>query len=438
MYVNVCDEFEVEIERLGVSGEGVGSWQGYTVFVDGALPTERVRVRLVERRRRFGRGQLLERLTSSPDRVEPVCPLFGRCGGCQLMHLKYSQQLVAKRQRVVDALERIGKFEGIEVADCVPSPSSLHYRNKIQLPVCENLELGLYARGSHDLVPIERCFIHCDLGERAFQAIAAIVKGAQLEKGFLRYALIKTALHTEQVLVVLVTRGEGQESLKTLARQMMEAVPEIKGVVQNVNRRPGNVILGEIYRTLAGHGSIEEEICGLTFKVSPASFFQVNPSQAQQLYQRAIECAALTGKEKVLDAYCGVGTLSLLMAQSAQEVLGVECVSEAINDAKENAEKNGISNVTFECAKAEEFIGTIDALDVALLNPPRKGCAPELLNRLLEVKPKRVIYISCDPATLARDLQILSSGGYQLDSVTPFDMFPQTAHVETLVTLTRA
>lgn len=423
------DLFEVEIERLGVSGEGVGQVDGYTLFVEGALPGERVRARLTERRKRYGRAEVVERLVSSPKRVEPVCPLFGRCGGCQLMHLKYEEQLVAKRQRVVDALERIGKCVGVVVEPCRPSPRSLHYRNKIQLPLCPGTSsLGLYARGSHAVVPIEQCFIHCALGERAFQVVAALLQGE------VRHVLIKTAVNTQQVLVGLITRGTLGE-LQNLSTRIFDALAEIKGVVGLENRRSDNVVVSGAFQTLAGAGAIEEVMGGLRFKVSPASFFQVNTAQAEQLYRRAVELAELQGSEVVLDAYCGVGTLSLFMARYAKAVLGVECVPAAIDDAQENAKQNGIDNATFTCAAAEAYIPTLQAVDVAVLNPPRKGCAGAVLDSLISLRPKTLIYISCDPATLARDLALLVAGGYTIDHVEPFDMFPQTAHVETLVRL---
>ena len=437
MDLSVGDEFDISVDRLGVSGEGVGQVDGYTVFVLGALPKERVRAKLVERRRRFGRAEVLEFLSRSPKRVESVCPLFGKCGGCQLMHLEYGEQLLAKRQRVVDALERIGKFSGVEVAACTESPSPLHYRNKIQLPVCSGKEmrLGLYARGTHDVVEIERCFIHCELGERAFQVVVDLLKGAQWEPGVLRHVLIKTAVNTNQVLVVLVTRESKVAGLTELANQMMAALDKIKGVVHHVNPRSDNVVLSGEFVTLVGEGAIEERLDGFVFKVSPASFFQVNTAQAERLYRRAVELAGLTGSEVVLDAYCGVGTLSLFFARKAKEVIGVECVLEAIADAKENAKKNGVVNVSFFCAKAEVFLEQMKAVDVALLNPPRKGCDPAVLEALIALKPKGIVYISCDPATLARDVALLCEGGYSLDCVEPFDMFPQTAHVETLVCL---
>lgn len=425
--MNIHDEIELTIDNLGINGEGVGKFNGFTVFVDGALPQERVVAQIHEKRTTFARAHMIKRLTSSPDRIKPICPLFGECGGCQIMHLDYSKQLSSKRQRIVDALQRIAKMDN-EVLPCLPSPKPLAYRNKIQLPMSASGQLGLYARNSHDLVPIDKCFIHCPLGERAFQVIKSLTLPNDL-----KHVLIKTAVHSAQVLVVLVT--ESNAPPLSLAQQIFEAMPEIKGVVQNINPSSGNTILSSHYRTLVGQDAIEETLCGLRFKVSPASFFQVNPEQAETLYQKVMELAKLSGTERVLDAYCGVGTLSLICAHNAQEVIGIESVPEAIADAQANALLNDIHTVRFICGKVEEEIHRIDAIDVALINPPRKGCERSFLQELIKKRPRRLLYISCDPATLARDLQFLTHHGYTLHSVQPFDMFPQTMHVECLALL---
>ncbi len=417
------------VQRLGIHGEGVASHEGFTIFVEGALPQERVKARLYDVRKNYGRARVLEFLETSPHRVRPPCPVFGRCGGCQIMHLDYSQQLETKRQRVIDALERIGKIKA-DVQPCVPSPSPFAYRNKIQLPY-QDFHLGLYAFNSHDLVEIEKCYIHCPLGEQAFSCIKAILKKSPIPH--LRHVLIKTAVHTDQVLVILVTDGDADVS--KLGQEIKASMGQIRGVVQNIREGLGNVILGKTYRVLAGEGSIFDTICGLTFKVSPASFFQVNPPQAENLYRKALEVCNLKRVETVLDAYCGVGTLSLLMAQKAKKVVGVESVPEAILDAQENGRLNQIENAEFTCALAEDFIGKLSEVDVAVLNPPRKGCEPSFLKNLMELQPKQIVYISCDPATLARDLAILQGGHYRIQTVQPFDMFPQTVHVETLVSL---
>lgn len=428
-------QITLKIKRLGIHGEGIGDYNGFTVFVDGALPDETVTASINEVRKNFARAKIVSYDQTSPHRVTPPCPVFGRCGGCQLMHLDYPQQLETKRQRVVDALERIGKIFNVPVGACVPSPDPLNYRNKIQLPVVldSTLRMGLYAFNSHDIVEIEKCYIHCPLGEKVFVQVKQILKANPDPS--LRHIIIKTAVHTNQVLVVLVTQGEGSPLLPTIAEKIMESVPEIKGVVQNINYTSGNVILGKTFRTLAGHSYIVDKICGMHFKVSPASFFQVNPAQAENLYQKALEFCALKGDETVLDAYCGVGTLSLILAPHAKQVIGVECVPDAISDAQDNAKRNKIHNANFTCAAAEDFIGTLSHIDVAVLNPPRKGCEPAFLEKLALLKPSRLIYVSCDPATLARDLAILREKGYQVEAVQPFDMFPQTIHVETVTLL---
>lgn len=427
--------FTLTIDRLGINGEGIGRLDGLTVFVEGALPGEQVDVRLYEKRKTYARAEIVKILNSSPNRTNAPCALYGKCGGCQLMHLQYEQQLIAKQQRVLDALIRIGKLDAIEVLPCIPSPAPLSYRNKIQLPSSSNatIKFGLYAHNSHDLVEIESCKIHCQLGDEVFQKVEKILKTYEISSDLLKTLLIKTAYFTNQVLVVLVTQESQHQKLTCAAEQILKEIPQVKGVVQNINPSSNNCVLGKTFRTLAGVGFIEEKLCDLYFKVSPASFFQVNPLQAQNLYEKALEFADLKGDERVLDAYCGVGTLSLILAKKAKEVIGVECVFDAVEDAKYNALRNGCTNAQFFCAMAEDFVKSLSNIDVALLNPPRKGCEKSFLEALSLLKPERIIYISCDPATLARDLSLLQQSGYEITYVQPFDMFPQTAHVETLV-----
>jgi 23S rRNA (uracil1939-C5)-methyltransferase len=421
---------ELTIEALGSGGEGVARLDGYTVFVEGALPGEVVRAQFYEKKRRYGRAKLLHVLQPAPNRQAPPCPHFGQCGGCQLMHLSYEAQLKAKRQRVEDALLRIGKLQGAIVRPCLPSPSPLAYRNKIQLPMGAGGRLGLYAAFSHTLIPIKSCKIHCPLGDRLFQEIAPLLKGYPI-----KHLLIKTAVHTGEALIILVTGERPDGALFALGRKIVGAIPEVKGVVHNYNPEAGNTVLGDSYETLAGQGAIEERLCGLFFNVSPASFFQVNPEQAEKIYEMVAELAELKGHEHLLDAYCGVGTLALILAGRVKQVTGIECVAAAIADAQENARKNNISNATFICAPAEEAIQKLTDVDVALVNPPRKGCEASFLEQLAILRPEKILYLSCDPATLARDLKLLVEKGYQVDVVQPFDMFPQTAHVETLVQL---
>lgn len=439
------ERIKLSIESLGSHGEGVGRLNGFTLFVDGALPGETVEVQVTERHQRYGKAEMLNIIEASPHRVAPSCQLFGTCGGCQLMHLSYKEQLKIKQQRVIDALQRIGKIKEIDVPVCVPSNQSLAYRNKIQLPVRQgkvDIAIGLYARSSHTLVEVETCPIHCSIGDSVYQSVSALVKLSDIQaydpktgEGELRHLLIKSAVHTGQVLVILVTHSDSTHLTGALAKKIMEQCPQVKGVVQNINSKNDNVILGAKYHLLAGAGYIQEALGDLLFKVSPASFFQVNAEQALKLYAKAVEFADLSGHETILDAYCGVGTMSLFFAKHAKNVLGVECVREAIVDAKENAALNGVKNVSFVCQSAESYIASLKAIDCVVLNPPRKGCDPVVLKELGRLRPKTIVYISCDPSTLARDLAQLISFGYHLTNIQPFDMFPQTAHVECVAKL---
>lgn len=423
------------IHNLGHNGEGIGSHEGYTVFVDGALLGEVVEARFFQCQKRFGRATLVSILKPSPSRVKPPCALFGKCGGCQIMHLDYPEQLRMKQQRVADELRKIGKITEVPVSPCIPSPSQLGYRNKIQLPVRregDSVRLGLYARNSHDLIDVETCQIHCKLGEQVYAQVSAIIKRHQID---LRHLLIKSAISTGEALVILVTHKENHPELKSVVQEILALCPSVKGIVQNINTGNDNVILGRKYVTLSGQGFVTEILGGIHFKISAASFFQVNPEQALQLYKKALQLADLTGAETILDAYCGVGTLSLFFAKHVKKVIGVESVAEAIEDAKGNAALNQIGNCSFVCAKAEEFVHSLSNIDLVLLNPPRKGCEQEFLKGVAALASKKLLYISCDPATLARDLAILKESGYQISVVQPFDMFPQTSHVESLVLL---
>lgn len=446
MKPEVGTQTDLLIERIGIYGEGIAHLDGLTVFVDGALPDETVTTRLTTVKKNYAKATLLSIKEPSPHRTTPPCPVFGRCGGCQLQHLEYEGQLAMKRQRVADALERIGGLHEITVEPCLPSPQQYSYRNKIQLPVSgsqHQLELGLYAKRSHDVIDIEGCPIHCSVGEQTFVTLRKLLLASNItpynprnHHGELRHILIKSGVNTDQVLVVFVTSGKASSSLQKLAEDLFEACPTIKGVVQNINKRHDNVILGPVYTPLVGERTITETLCGLTFKVSPASFFQVNPPQAENLYQKAVEFANLSPQETALDAYCGVGTLSLLIAQQCKQVIGVESVPQAIDDANENARHNSITNATFISAPMEKAIETLPPTDVVFLNPPRKGCDPQVIAGIAKRAPQKIVYISCDPATLARDIALLHN--YTVTTVQPVDMFPQTAHVETVALLVRS
>lgn len=446
--LHLKQKIDLTIEALGNNGEGIARWHSQLIFVEGALPGEVVECQISAIKHSYAQATLLNIRTPSPARIASICPLFGRCGGCQLMHLEYQEQLIFKQQLVVEAFRKTGKLLDVPISPCLPSPQAVHYRNKAQLPLSQSrggLKVGLYARNSHEIIEIENCSVQCELGEQVYKQVKLILEQSELsafdsssQQGIWRYLIIKTAINTQQVLVVLVTTPISaleKEALDQIAQKIIKNCPNVKGVVQNINGSCGNTILGDSFITLAGQSSVEERICGKLFKVSPASFFQINPRQAELLYAKAIEWAELSGKETVLDAYCGVGTLSLLLSPHAKNVIAIECVSQAIQDAQENARLNSITNVRFVCANSEEFIGSLDDIDVALINPPRRGCESSFLKGIARLKPKALVYISCNPHSLARDLAILKQAGYRIDKVQPYDMFPQTAHVETIVKL---
>lgn len=431
--IQIGKQVSLPIRSLGHSGEGIGSFEGYTLFVDGVLPGEIAIIEITERKKTYGKAKLLSLTQRSSARIDPPCPYFGTCGGCQIMHMAYPAQLEIKRQRVLDALTRIGKLQGIQVEPCLASPQSFGYRNKIQLPAryaASGSVLGLYKKNSHDLIAIDQCLIHCEEGERVFRAIADLLRDSLLP---IRHVLIKSAIKTKETLVVFITSGPPNDQLQAIANQLHQKESSVRSIVHNRHTGPENVILGKDYTTLMGPGFITEVLGELRFRVSPASFFQVNPKQAVNLYAKALELSHLTGKEMVLDAYCGVGTLSLFFAPHVERVIGVESVPDAIDDAKYNAEANQITNAEFTCSPAEQFMETASGIDLLLINPPRKGCDPLFLEGVKKLKPAKIVYISCDPATLARDLAILVSFGYEVGTVQPVDMFPQTSHVECVV-----
>lgn len=441
------EQHTILIDSLGSQGEGIGSIDGFKVFVEGALPGEKVLVLLEKVKKTYGKGRLLKILQPSPHRQAPICPVFEQCGGCQLMHMGSKQQLETKRLRVLDALKRIGKLDEVEVAPCVPAPRELHYRNKIQLPVLgssQGMQMGLFARHSHDLVPIEQCLIHCPEGEKLFFSFKERLKTSGLlpydpktGKGTLRHVLIRSSFSQKNSLLLLVTTGKQAELLRSFAKTLFEEIPGLIGVVENQNQRRDNVILGSEFFVREGVGFLEEKLGPLIFQYGAASFFQVNPLQAEQLYAKVSELAQIQPSDVVLDAYCGVGTLALTVALEARSVIGMEYVEEAVQFARKNAQLNGLENTSFFAGKVENLIADASPFDIAILNPPRKGCDPAVLDVLTKRLPKRIVYVSCDPATLARDLSILSQAGYEVGKAYPFDMFPQTAHVETVVALQR-
>lgn len=418
------EKFTAVISHLGKNGEGIIQHPEFTIFVDGALPGEEIEATFIEKKPHWGRASLLQVLKPSLERIAPPCPFFGRCGGCQLMHLDYAGQLLFKQNLVQEAFG-----QDVVVEKCHPAPTPLAYRNKISLPVREGMKLGFFASRSNDLVEIDACLVHCQAGEEVFKEILSLIKDFPP----LRHILIRTALSNRQSLVILVTRRA--DNLQNIAKEIMARCPTVRGVVHNINPSSGNTILGDKTTLLVGEDFIEEKLCNLTFRISANSFFQVNLVQAENLYKQAISIANLQKGDIVLDAYCGIGTLTLLLANHVKQVFGVESVPQAILDAKKNASINSIENVSFICDLAEKYIESAPKVEAIFLNPPRKGCDPAILKKLSQLKIRQVIYISCNPQTLARDVALLQSYGYILGPIYPFDMFPQTSHVECVTKL---
>ncbi|MCP1312491.1 23S rRNA (uracil(1939)-C(5))-methyltransferase RlmD [Paenibacillus tyrfis] len=479
------EEYIADIVGLGHDGEGVGRVNGFTLFIQGALPGEKVRAKVLKVKKQYGYAKLLEIIEASPDRIDAPCPIYKQCGGCQLQHLSYDAQLRWKRQLVVDNLERIGKLrvggakagsgvaemeavadagvgagsggtmaEGIVVHPTLGMSDPWRYRNKAQVPIGlaageeGGLISGFYAQGSHRIIDMEACLIQHENNDVVVAAVKRIAGelgirpyNEETGKGLLRHVIARYGFNTGEIMVVLVTNGRDIPRRDELVGLIREAIPDVRSICQNVNRHQTNVIFGDETRVLWGSEVIYDTIGDIRFAISARSFYQVNPVQTEVLYRKALDYAGLSGEETVIDAYCGIGTISLFLAQKAREVYGVEIVPEAIEDAKRNALVNDIRNVRFEVGGAEVVIPEWKRQgitpDVIVVDPPRKGCDAALLETILAMRPERVVYVSCNPSTLARDLRVLEDGGYRTAEVQPVDMFPHTVHVESVALLVR-
>lgn len=441
----------VPIDGLGHSGEGVGRYGGLTLFVPGGVPGDLLQAKVVEVKRNYARATLVTVERPSPHRVVPPCPVVGECGGCQLQQIAYPAQLDLKRQQVVDALERLGKLTGVTVHPTLGMEQPWQYRNKAQFPLGTQggrIVAGFFAPGTHRIVDIEACDIQHPLGNEILRVVKELAERFRIpiydersHRGVLRHVLARVGRGTGEAMAVLVTNGPELPGGKRLAAALMERIPAIVSVVQNINPERTNVVLGRQSRVLAGRDHIIDHIGNLEFAISPVSFFQVNPAQTEVLYRKALEYAGLSGQEMVLDIYCGIGTISLFLAQQARQVIGIEVVPPAIADARANAERNGVGNVQFVCGDAAEEMPRLAAdgtrADVIVVDPPRKGCDEPVLKAMAAMGPDRIAYVSCNPASLARDLGILGGLGYRTVEVQPVDMFPQTAHVECVARLVR-
>ncbi|MDZ5713477.1 23S rRNA (uracil(1939)-C(5))-methyltransferase RlmD [Jeotgalibacillus haloalkalitolerans] len=438
------DIVTVTIEDLTHEGHGVGKVDGYPLFIPLTLPDELVKVKVLKTTKNFGFGKLIELESVSEHRTEPPCPVYDRCGGCQLQHFSYEGQLAAKQKQVRDVLERIGKIKDVPVHPTLGMEDPWRYRNKSQIPVgteSGRVIAGFYATRSHRIVDTDVCLIQEEISDRVMNIVKEEADRFGIQpydeerhKGVLRHVVVRYGRTSGEVMVVLVTRTKHLPHAEDLTAVLREKVPGLKSIVHNINDQRTNVILGNKGQTIWGSDVIYDSIGEVKFAISARSFYQINPVQTEVLYQKALEYAQLTGEESVIDAYCGIGTISLFLAQKAKKVFGVEIVKQAIEDAKANAELNGFTNTEFEAGPAEEVIPAWhkkgNQADVIVVDPPRKGCDQALLDTMLAMKPKRIVYVSCNPATLARDLRILEDGGYKTQEVQPVDMFPQTSHVE--------
>ncbi|MDR7074329.1 23S rRNA (uracil1939-C5)-methyltransferase [Fictibacillus barbaricus] len=448
--VHKNESYEVDILDLTHEGAGVARINGFTLFVPNTLPGERAKIKVVGIKKGFGFGRLEELIEPSPERVEPPCPIYKWCGGCQLQHLSYAGQLEYKRKQVEDVLTRIGKLENVPVLPTLGmGDEPWRYRNKAQVPVGERegrIITGFYQKRSHEIVEMDSCIITGKTDDDAVQAVKEIVNkynisayNEEKHKGMLRHIIARYGKTTGDLMIVLVTNGKDLPKRKKIVEDITATLPEVKSIVQNVNTKRTNVIFGDETRVLWGAEYIYDFIGDIKFAISARSFYQINPDQTKVLYDQALKYAELNGNETVIDAYCGIGTISLFLAQKAKKVYGVEIVPEAIEDARRNAELNNITNAEFAVGKSEEVIPAWKKQgitpDVIVVDPPRKGCDEELLKTIIEMKPKRVVYVSCNPATLARDLRVLEDGGFKTMEVQPVDMFPQTTHCEAVARL---
>lgn len=443
----VRDKINVKVTGLGSSGEGVGKVDGFTIFAHGALTGETVEVELERVKRNYASGKVTSVLEASSDRVEPLCPVYEACGGCQLQHLNYVGQLQAKEQQVRDALLRIGHLQEIKVMPIIGEDDPWHYRNKMQFPVAFEdgiLEIGCYAAATHKVVGVESCLIQ----KQRNNDIVAVVRqwmqqyeipayNEKTGKGVVRHIMGRVGVNTGEVMAVIITAGYDLPHGKELVKMLRDAVPGLKSVVQNINKKQTNIVMGNKTRLLYGKATIKDRLGTLKFNISAQSFFQVNSVQAEKLYNKAVEFAALSGAETVVDCYCGTGTISLYLAKHAQKVYGIEIIAPAIEDARRNAEDNRCDNAEFilgdAAVKMQELAEQGVRPEVVLLDPPRAGCEEKVLAAIAQVKPQRIVYVSCNPASLARDLAYLEQNGYQAVIAQPVDMFPMTHHVETVV-----
>ena len=448
------DVIEVKIEDMGVDGEGIGKADGITLFIKDAVIGDVVQAKIMKMKKSYGYARLLEVLTPSPYRVEPKCPVSRPCGGCQLQALSYDKQLEFKENKVRNNLKRIGGFTDIPMEPIAGMKEPYHYRNKAQFPIGRDkdgkLTAGFYAARTHSLIPVDECYLGAKINEPILGKILQIMEQEHIEPydekthtGLVRHILIRFGFTTKEIMVCFILNGKKLPKQEKFIAALTE-IPGMTSISVNRNEKDTNVIMGEKTITIWGSDYITDYIGDIRYQISPQSFYQVNPAQTKVLYEKALEYAGLTGTETVWDLYCGIGTISLFLAQKAKKVFGVEIVPQAIADAKKNAALNDITNVDFFVGKAEEVYPSYVSehkeeakAEVIVVDPPRKGCEESLLSTIVSMAPERIVYVSCDSATLARDLKYLCGHGYELKRVQAVDQFCQTGHCETVVLLSK-
>lgn len=446
------DVLTVEIEDIGHDGAGIGKVDGYTLFVKDAVIGDVVEVKVMKAKKNYGYAKLLKIITPSASRVEPLCPYAKQCGGCQIQMMSYEEQLRFKENKVRNNLKRIGGFEEIPMEPILGMKNPFYYRNKAQFPVGYdkegNLITGFYAGRTHSIINNRRCYLGVSENELVLNQVLDWMERNHISayeeesgKGLIRHVLIRYGFTTKEVMVCLVVNGAGIPAKEDLI-EGLRTIPGMTSITISSNTKQTNVIMGEKITLLWGQTYITDFIGNIQYQISPLSFYQVNPAQTKRLYETALEYAGLSGDETVWDLYCGIGTISLFLAQRAKQVYGVEIIPAAIEDAKRNARLNQIENAQFFVGKAEEVLPEkyekeqIYA-DVIVVDPPRKGCEESVLDTMVQMEPKRIVYVSCDSATLARDLKYLCERGYEMKKVKAIDQFPQTVHVETVCLLSR-
>ena len=450
--VKIGEKYTIIINSLSHNAEGIGRYDGFTIFVPQSIPGDELEVEIISTKKNYARALICKIIKPSPQRIKAKCPVAENCGGCLLQHLSYQNQLLAKQKNVTETLQRVGGLNEVKVAPVMAMKSPWFYRNKASFPVAGqtgNITMGFYQNRSHNIINIKNCAIQHPLINTAMPIIKKHINELKIQPyneinhtGVIRHIVTRVASSNNEMLIVIVVTKDIGEALRQLATKISQEMSEIKGIVLNINNKCTNVIMADQEKQLYGQSYITDKLLGKQFIISAKSFYQVNVEQTPVLYQQAINKANLQGNEIVVDAYCGTGTIGLILAEKAQKIIGVEIVPAAINDAKKNAKLNNITNAEFHVGKAEKRIPELVKKglkpNVVVVDPPRKGCDEALLQTISEAEVERIVYVSCNPATLARDLKFLVEQGYKVEGeVGVVDMFPHSGHVESVVGLVR-